>query len=59
MSKNTKEIKSRRMNEKNTKYIWERIEMHTKFWYEKLKEIDNTDDVGIDVRITLKSMLKK
>jgi hypothetical protein len=31
--------------------------MHTKFWYEKLKEIDNTVDVGLDVRITLKSIL--
>jgi hypothetical protein len=47
------------MNEKSTKYVWERIEIHTKFWYEKLKEIDNKEDVGIDVRITLKSMLKK
>jgi hypothetical protein len=47
------------MNVKSTKYVWERIEMHTKFLYEQLNQIDITEDVGLDVRIILKSMLEK
>jgi hypothetical protein len=36
-----------------------RREVHTRFWWENLREGDHFDDLGIDVRIILKWILKK
>jgi hypothetical protein len=33
--------------------------MHTKFWSENLKEIDQWEDLDIEGRITVKWILKK
>jgi hypothetical protein len=33
--------------------------MHEKFWSEKLKERDHSEDLGVDVKIILEWMLGK
>jgi hypothetical protein len=37
--------------------VWGRREMHTGFWWGKLKESDHLDDLGLDGRIMLKCIL--
>jgi len=39
-------------------YIWGRGEMHTGFWWGRLKEGDHLEDLGIEGRIILKLILK-
>jgi hypothetical protein len=40
-------------------HIWRRAEGHTEFWWENLKERDNVENLGVDMRIILKCILKK
>ena len=39
-------------------YIWGRGEMHTGFWWGRLKEGDHLEDLGLEGRIILKLILK-
>jgi hypothetical protein len=34
--------------------VWVRVDMHTGFWWGNLRERDNLEVLGIDVRIRLK-----
>jgi hypothetical protein len=34
-------------------WVWERREMNTKFWLENLKGRENSENVGVDDKITL------
>ena len=40
-------------------YVWERTEMHTKFWWRNLKGRNHVEGVSVDGRIILKWTLKK
>jgi hypothetical protein len=35
------------------------MKIYTQFWYEKLKERDNLEDLGVDVGMLLQCILKK
>jgi hypothetical protein len=40
-------------------HIWKTGEVHRGFWWGKLRERDNLEDVHVDGRIILKCMFKK
>jgi hypothetical protein len=40
-------------------YVWERGEVHTKFWWGNLREGEHLKDPGIDGRIILKWIFEK
>jgi len=40
-------------------HAWKREDMHTKFWFENLKERDHMEDLGRDDRIILDQILWK
>jgi hypothetical protein len=40
-------------------HVWGRGEVHTGFWWGNLRERDHLEDLGIDERIILKSILKE
>jgi hypothetical protein len=40
-------------------HVWGSGEVHTGFWWGDLRERDHLEDLGIDVKIVLKRILKK
>jgi hypothetical protein len=52
-------IVKRRRRERVMWQAEERTEMHTGFLWEKRKERDNLEDLGVDVRVILKPVLKE
>jgi hypothetical protein len=40
-------------------HIWGSTEVHTGFWWGKLRERDNLENLGVDGRIILKWIFKK
>jgi hypothetical protein len=40
-------------------YVWEKIEVHTEFWWKDLKEKGHLKDIGVDGRTILKWVFKK
>ena len=40
-------------------HVWGRRRIHTVFWYGKLEESENFEDIGTDRKIILNWILKK
>jgi hypothetical protein len=40
-------------------HAWERLEIHTEFWLENLRERDHLDDLGLDGKTVLLQILEK
>jgi len=38
--------------------LWETGEVHTEFWWGDLREIDHSEDLGVDGRIMIKWIIK-
>jgi hypothetical protein len=39
-------------------HAWEKIEIHTEFWLQNLKEGDHVEDLNVDGKIILRGILK-
>ena len=41
------------------KHVWEKGEVHKRFWWGNLRERDHFEELGVDGRIKLKFIFKK
>ena len=43
-------LNQEKLNGRGVFYVWEKIEVHTEFWWVDLKEKGHLEDIGVDGR---------